>query len=59
MWTVQPGTAMTTHGDEVRCPGGAGPFFSSGAPSTPARQTPGAEANLPTRYPSHRKQRGG
>src|SRR3989442_5694102 len=24
---VQPGTAMTAHGDEVRCHTGAGPFF--------------------------------
>src|SRR5271156_6644817 len=27
--TVQPGTAMTAHSDEVRCHTGAGPFFSS------------------------------
>src|SRR6476660_9725650 len=30
---VQPGTAMTAHGDQVRCHCGAGPFFASGAPS--------------------------
>src|SRR4029077_5583635 len=28
----QPGTAMTAHGDQVRCHCGAGPFFASGAP---------------------------
>jgi hypothetical protein len=58
---VQPGTAMTAHGDEVRRHGGAGPFFSSDAPSArrPGDADPGTEANLPTRYPTHRKQRGG
>ena len=30
---VQPGTAMTAHGDEVRCRTGAGPFFPSRASS--------------------------
>src|SRR6266481_4875022 len=30
---VQPGTAMTAHGDQVRRHCGAGPFFASGAPS--------------------------
>src|SRR5260370_41548783 len=26
-WAVQPGTAMTAHGDEDRLPAGAGPFL--------------------------------
>ena len=58
---VQPGTTMTAHGDEVRCPTGAGPFFSSGAPSAhrPGDADPGAEPNLSMRYPTHPKQRGG
>ena len=39
---------------------GAGPFFSGREPDVPAIQSyPHAEANLPTRYPTHRKQRGG
>jgi hypothetical protein len=44
---------MTAHGDEVRRHGGAGPFFSSDAPSArrPGDADPGTEANLPTRYP--------
>jgi ATP-dependent Clp protease adaptor protein ClpS len=39
---------------------GAGPFFSGREPDVPAIHSyPHAEANLPTRYPTHRKQRGG
>ena len=39
---------------------GAGPFFSGREPDVPTIQSyPHAEANLPTRYPTHRKQRGG
>src|ERR1700719_1833108 len=39
---------------------GAGPFFSGREPDVPAIQSyPHAEANLSTRYPTHRKQRGG
>src|SRR5271156_3359033 len=59
---VQPGTAMIAHGDEARCPTGTGPFFSSGAPSSPPSRRcrpPAAEADLPTRYLTHPKQRGG
>ena len=47
---------MTAHGDEVRLPSGAGPLFSGREPDLPAIQSyPHAEANLPTRYPTHRK----
>ena len=39
---------------------GAGPLFSGREPDVPAIQSyPHAEANLSTRYPTHRKQRGG
>src|SRR5580698_3222241 len=58
---VQPGTAMTAHGDdEVRRHKGCRTFLLR--PRAPRRsdpELPHAEANLPTRYPTHRKQRGG
>src|ERR1700761_5548689 len=58
---VQPGTAMTAHGDdEVRRHKGCRTFLlrpRARRPSDP--ELPHAEANLPKRYPTHRKQRGG
>src|ERR1700732_3423724 len=58
---VQPGTAMTAHGDdEVRRHKGCRTFLlRPRAPRPSDPELPHAEANLPTRYPTHRKQRGG
>ena len=42
---VQPGTAMTAHGDEVRCPTGAGPSSPTAAPS--ALRPGGADTPAP------------
>src|ERR1700739_5017966 len=58
---VQPATAMTAHGDdEARRHKGCRTFLlrpRARRPSDPA--LPHAEATLPKRYPTHRKQRGG
>src|SRR6202030_3410149 len=55
------GDGMTAHGDdEVRRHKGCRTFLlrpRARRPSDP--ELPHAEANLPTRYPTHRKQRGG
>src|SRR5580704_17682988 len=58
---VQPGTAMTAHGDdEVRRHKGCRTFLlRPRAPRPSDPELPHAEANLPTRYPTNRKQRGG
>src|SRR5580693_5205374 len=58
---VQPGTAMTAHGDdEVRRHKECRTFLlRPRAPRPSDPELPHAEANLPTRYPTHRKQRGG
>src|SRR5580704_12143513 len=58
---VQPGTAMTAHGDdEVRRHKGCRTFLlRPRAPRPSDPELPHAEANLPTRYPTHWKQRGG
>src|SRR5208282_4752974 len=59
---VQPGTAMTAHGDEVRLPSGAGPFL---CPQRCAHvilhpRTAGLTPDRPTyACPTHTRQRGG
>src|SRR3984957_21257940 len=52
---------MTAHGDdEVRRHKGCRTFLlRPRAPRPSDPELPHAEANLPTRYPTHRKQRGG
>ena len=42
---VQPGTAMTAHGDEVRCLTVPDPFLSTHTPSATVPALPPVEAN--------------
>src|ERR1700758_2757043 len=61
-FAVQPGTAVTAPGDdEVRHHKGCRTFLLRPRARRPSdsERYPHAEANLPTRYPTHRKQRGG